>query len=620
MTTRARSRSSSPSQPPAKRPRIELPAKPRAHPPRPSANTPESTSTRPVEENKEHALSYPPRDFRPSPAPAFQQPVPLLTFSYVSTPADAPPASAPAPNAEAEAETQPQTQPQTTDALPASTPTANVEAETRPQTQPQTTDALPASAPTPKAEAEAESQPQTQPPQTQPETAPPRKRVRVQEFTNASLRYLSSAPPGADLNHAYDRWLPRPESRTRLDGLLRALLRPEADLGPGRRAGAVAWRGVMTKLTNMVARLRLWLRLRLRRILAAPYETRAHDGWALNVMRRGGTLFLEEHLSAARLREKGDMAPQHRLQSYYGYAFEAWSTTAAPPAPNPASAAAPVAQDPQDPRDPPGWGGDVDNHDQWCVVVKTRLGRTRLVLAGEVDCARGAYDGTPAALVELKTSMTIRTPRDRANFEKKLLRIYLQSFLLGVPRVRVGFRARDGVLGAVQDFRTGEIPRMVRERGGRDAWDAGVCLAWGERVLGLLDAAVPEGAGVWRAEFEPGRGVRVRVLGLEEVEDVRVDPSGTAEEEGVDRVGFLPRWFWEATAGMAAGGPEAATAATSAATAATGGRDRLAGAVGGGAGRPTGRAWANVGGARTADGEAHGNASSLSRVPPGWQI
>lgn len=324
-------------------------------------------------------------------------------------------------------------------------------------------------------------------------------------------------------------------------------------------------------------------------------------------MRHGGTLFLEEHLSAARLREKGDMAPQHRLQSYYGYAFEAWSTTAEPPAksPNhgPSSSAKSVAQD------PPGWGGDVDNHDQWVVVVKTRLGSTRLVLAGEVDCARDAYDGTTAALVELKTSMTIHSPRDRANFEKKLLRIYLQSFLLGVPAVRVGFRSREGTLGTVQDFKTAEIPRMVRERGGRDAWDASVCLAWGERVLALLESVVQEGESVWRVDFVPGRGIKVRVLGPEEAEDVQVDPSGTAEEEGVERVGFLPRWYWDATSASAA--------------AAEGGRDPSIGAAEGVAGLPMRPAWEDIGGARTAaglgSGKAHGSASQ-PRVPSGWQI
>ena len=38
------------------------------------------------------------------------------------------------------------------------------------------------------------------------------------------------------------------------------------------------------------------------RILAAPYEDR--EGWDLNLMRVGGTLYIEEHLDAEKLREK----------------------------------------------------------------------------------------------------------------------------------------------------------------------------------------------------------------------------------------------------------------------------------------------------------------------------
>lgn len=67
-----------------------------------------------------------------------------------------------------------------------------------------------------------------------------------------------------------------------------------------------------------------------------------------------------------------DMTPHHRLQSYYGYSFESFCTTSTPD----------VGQQ-------PGWSGDVDNNVQWCSVVKTKLGDTRLLIGGEVDCVRG---------------------------------------------------------------------------------------------------------------------------------------------------------------------------------------------------------------------------------------
>lgn len=68
------------------------------------------------------------------------------------------------------------------------------------------------------------------------------------------------------------------------------------------------------------------------------------------------------------------MTPHHRRQSYYGYAFESWCTSDRP---SPASSAG-------------RWGGDVNTNAQWCSVVKTKLGDTRIVIGGEVDCVRGA--------------------------------------------------------------------------------------------------------------------------------------------------------------------------------------------------------------------------------------
>ena len=114
-----------------------------------------------------------------------------------------------------------------------------------------------------------------------------------------------------------------------------------------------------------------------------------------------GTLYLEEHLSDAKLKEKyvnhvpcasscrltsmsvrNDMEPRHRRMSYYGYAFESYCTSETPQRaterpPN-------VAPDAPFP-----WSGDVDTNVQWCSVVKTKLGDTRMVIGGEVDCVEG---------------------------------------------------------------------------------------------------------------------------------------------------------------------------------------------------------------------------------------
>lgn len=158
------------------------------------------------------------------------------------------------------------------------------------------------------------------------------------------------------------------------------------------------------------------------------------------------------------------------------------------------------------------------------------------------------------------------------------------AVLLGVPRVIVGFRTRQGQLTALQPFKTLEIPRLCafvlrlslgsntdapppnRVRGKPHAWDPLACLASARTLLSFLftqissapatkafqarfDAAkvIDDDAElakwpVYRLEFSPTGsepGVRVRAMGEEEVAK---DVWGAKREER--RVGFiLERWL-----------------------------------------------------------------------------
>jgi RAT1-interacting protein len=156
-------------------------------------------------------------------------------------------------------------------------------------------------------------------------------------------------------------------------------------------------------------------------MIVAPYEAR--DGWSINVMHVDGVLYFEEHLTDAQLEAKyvsfcvclfvlfqqalfprNNLEPRLRQSTYYGYSFESWCTSSETPSP--------------DRR--PTWGGDVNTAVQWCGVAKTKLGDTRLVLGGEVDCVKGRFTGQTDTFVELKTSLAIR-PRnagDESRFER----------------------------------------------------------------------------------------------------------------------------------------------------------------------------------------------------------
>lgn len=65
----------------------------------------------------------------------------------------------------------------------------------------------------------------------------------------------------------------------------------------------ITWRGMMTRLCT------------------CAYEEK--EGWELDAQLVNGTLYLEDHATAASLAAKADMKPDHRLQSYFGSAL--WS-------------------------------------------------------------------------------------------------------------------------------------------------------------------------------------------------------------------------------------------------------------------------------------------------------
>ena len=68
------------------------------------------------------------------------------------------------------------------------------------------------------------------------------------------------------------------------------------------------------------------------------------------------------------------------------------------------------------------------------------------------------------------------------NFERKLMKFWIQSFLLGVPKIIVGFRSRDGVLVKLQELETSSIPTTVQRRG-KARWDGNTCINFASAFL-----------------------------------------------------------------------------------------------------------------------------------------
>lgn len=73
-------------------------------------------------------------------------------------------------------------------------------------------------------------------------------------------------------------------------------------------------------------------------------------------------------------------------------------------------------------------------------------------------------------------------------FERKLMKFWIQSFLLGVPKIIVGFRDPNGILLRIEELETANIPITVKRRG-HGTWDGNMCINF---TADFLDCTVPK--------------------------------------------------------------------------------------------------------------------------------
>jgi RAT1-interacting protein len=143
----------------------------------------------------------------------------------------------------------------------------------------------------------------------------------------------------------------------------------------------------------------------------------------------------------------------------------------------------------------------VNNEAQYCSIVTTGIGSTSMILGGEVDAVLGAKPDNPndaIPWVELKTAQQPTTQKDDIKYERKLLKFWAQSFLLGVPKIVVGFRSPDGHLLKLVEHETQKIPSVVK-RQGQGTWDGNTCINFAAAMLEFIKTTV-QGDGVWRIQ------------------------------------------------------------------------------------------------------------------------
>lgn len=224
-----------------------------------------------------------------------------------------------------------------------------------------------------------------------------------------------------------------------------------------------------------------------------------------------GTIYIEEDFpsrAAERAAEANEPPRRNQhpdqqsreMMTYWGYKFETRALIPTPPSTTPPQEIERHQR------------SAVSNHAQYCSIVNTSFGPHSLLLGGEVDGLLAPKPPDPEApiqWVELKTSEELPPPqrqqhRDILRFERKLLKFWAQSFLLGVPKILVGFRSRAGILRSLQMFNTHELPGMVRR--GTNCWDGNVCINFATEFLGWLKGVVTED-GVYSIVLRKGSGI-----------------------------------------------------------------------------------------------------------------
>ncbi|TPX63726.1 hypothetical protein SpCBS45565_g06387 [Spizellomyces sp. 'palustris'] len=328
--------------------------------------------------------------------------------------------------------------------------------------------------------------------------------------SDAELKwYYEPDLKACDLSDGFpDRYITRDPVPERLDALLKCLqnvnkLAEES----GKMAVApnfCTWRGIMTK------------------ILCTPYS---RDEWELGVTRYKDTIYIEEHESDEKRQHAFGASERDKLMSYWGYKFESLSTIDKLPS---------TLTGPDDEALRRRKEECVNTNVQYCSVVRTRLGSNVLVMGAEVDCL--VADAKPpnnpqSAYAELKTNRIISNERQQKSFERhKLLKIWAQSFLPGIPRIIIGYRTDSGHIQHIQHLKTMDIPRMVRGTQ-PNIWDATVCINFANGLLEFLKGVVVEDDPdvVYTVRFGKPFG-EVRVLKRE---------KGKVGLEGV----FVPDWY-----------------------------------------------------------------------------
>eukprot|EP00644_Phytophthora_capsici_P012548 jgi/Phyca11/16875/fgenesh1_pg.PHYCAscaffold_23_\ len=224
----------------------------------------------------------------------------------------------------------------------------------------------------------------------------------------------------------------------------------------------------------------------LNKIMGTPYNSK--NGWTMDVEKRDGCVYLDVRRTQQDIESNRNPHENQRRGAFAGRRFEIYSTH-------------PNSGDSEQRK--------VNEDEEFCSISAMTMGDKRLVVAAEIDCYEDKTDSSQKGreYIELKTFRLLQTEKDQFVFERfKLLAFWIQSFLVGTPKIVCAFRNDDFQVCKLQSFRVTEIPNFCRKH-----WSPVVCLNFTKALLDWIYEYAEEGR-VHRVTYIPRQHVVEMVL------------------------------------------------------------------------------------------------------------
>lgn len=275
-------------------------------------------------------------------------------------------------------------------------------------------------------------------------------RQRRMQLGRAAAKYVYTKSFGRvemDLNIGYDTFEEKDGGDERVDMLLEWITRLSPAGGNLKKVlhetDMVCWRGLLTK------------------IAVTPFST--NDHWRFLAHREKNVIFLCEESTDQTIQRKENMTMREKIMTYWGHKFEQYVTV--------------------DSNDTvPDTTGIVSCKEEFGVVSRSSIAAPngppiRLLYGAEIDAVD--KDGQ---LVEMKTQ---RNALEGGFWKQKSLKWWLQSFLVGIEEIVVGYRDDNGIVFRVEPLRVDSLPRSGQ-------WESSVCLRFLSRVLSAVRDSLTE--------------------------------------------------------------------------------------------------------------------------------